>query len=150
MGHVFHNITGFKPEIRPGIPEKGIRSNNEYISLIRSYEESMKKWIEGEIEARNVLVNRTSKEICPQNVLNMTAKQLYDHVTNVHEEGAMTPYETAVKNLFMTRFTSSAENYCNEFMQNYLDVNSAAKFMIRSKADMKAEAISMQSEFKIP
>ncbi|KAI0991327.1 hypothetical protein K3495_g16860, partial [Podosphaera aphanis] len=71
-----------------------------------------------------------SKEIRPQNFVKMTAKQIFDHVSNVREEGATTPWETAVRNLLSTRFTSTANNYCNEFMQNFLDVNSAAESMM--------------------
>ncbi|KAI0991518.1 hypothetical protein K3495_g16669, partial [Podosphaera aphanis] len=60
----------------------------------------------------------------------MTAKQLFDHVANAREEGATTPWETAVRKFLATKFTTTAENYCNEFLQNFLDVNSAAETMV--------------------
>ncbi|KAI1000333.1 hypothetical protein K3495_g7859 [Podosphaera aphanis] len=71
-----------------------------------------------------------SKEIRPQNFVNMTAKQIFDHVSNVRKEGATTLWETAVPNLLSTRLISIANIYCNEFMQNFLDVNSAAESMM--------------------
>lgn len=98
--------------------------------LYADYEEKAVKWTEGEIVAKQIVVNMINKEIRPQNFVNMTAKQIFDHVSNVREEGATTPWETAVRNLLSTSFTSTANNYCNQFMQNFLDVNSAAESMM--------------------
>lgn len=77
--------------------------------------------------AKQILVNMISKEIRPKNFLNMTARKIYDQVSNVREEDATTPWEIAVRNLLSTRFTSTAEVYRNEFKQNFLDMNSAAE-----------------------
>ncbi|POS81984.1 hypothetical protein EPUL_006685, partial [Erysiphe pulchra] len=95
LGHVFHNIQGIKPVLRPIAPEKGDLNDAEYSIKTNEYEVLLASWIEGEIEARNILVNSITKDICPQNFLNMTAKQIFDHVANARGEGATTPWETA-------------------------------------------------------
>ncbi|POS82225.1 hypothetical protein EPUL_006458 [Erysiphe pulchra] len=90
---------------------------------------SLMKFQEGEIEAMSILAARIERAICPQNLMNISAKQLYDHVLSVRDEGENTPWETAVRNLLTTKLTSTADNYCNEFLQHYLDTNSAAEKM---------------------
>ncbi|KAI0995709.1 hypothetical protein K3495_g12471 [Podosphaera aphanis] len=59
----------------------------------------------------------------------MSAKQTFDTIATTREEGAAMPYETAVRNLLNTNFTT-IEEYCNTFMQHYLSVNSAAESMV--------------------
>lgn len=130
LGHVFHNIQGIKPVLRPTAPEKGDLNDAEYSIKTNEYEVLLASWIEGEIEARNILVNSITKDICPQHFLNMTAKQIFDHVANSRGEGATTPWETAVRKFLSIKFTTTAENYCNEFLESFLDVNSAAEKMI--------------------
>lgn len=116
--------------MRPTIPEKGTSTDAEYSIKMKEFEDDLVSWTEGEIEARDILVNRITKDVCPQNFLNMTAKQLFDHVAGAREEGATTPWETAVRKFLATKFTTTADKYCNEFLQNYLDVNGAAETMI--------------------
>ncbi|KAI0990905.1 hypothetical protein K3495_g17282, partial [Podosphaera aphanis] len=108
LGHVFHNIPGIKPAMRPTAPEKGTLTDAEYSTKMKEFENDLISWTEGEIEARNILVNRITKDVCPQNFLNMTAKQLFDHVANAREEGATTPWETAVRKFLATKFTTTA------------------------------------------
>ncbi|POS82239.1 hypothetical protein EPUL_006697, partial [Erysiphe pulchra] len=84
----------FKPVLRPIAPEKGDLNDAEYSIKTNEHEVLLASWIEGEIEARNILVNSITKDICPQNFLNMTAKQIFDHVANARGEGATTPWET--------------------------------------------------------
>lgn len=71
--------------------------------------------------------------------MNMSAKQLFDHVSSARGEGATTPYETAVRRLFATKLTSSIGNYCNEFMQNYIDVNSVNESLRPKSLDSSQE-----------
>ena len=80
--------------------------------------------------AKDILITRMSKSMLPQLVKNMTAKLLFDHVTKSWEEGATAPYQTAMKNIFNTKISPTAEDYCDKFMQNYLSVNSSAESMI--------------------
>ncbi|POS81725.1 hypothetical protein EPUL_006558, partial [Erysiphe pulchra] len=61
LGNVFHNIPGIKPALRP-IEPNGNTSDAEYSKKITEYEIELVKWIEGEIEARNILVNRITKD----------------------------------------------------------------------------------------
>lgn len=107
---------------------KNNRSDVEYEKVIKNYEELM-KYQEGDIETRSILSSRIDREICPPNIMSMTAKQLFCHVTSVREEGANTPWETAVRNLLGTKLTSTVDLYCNEFLQHYLDTNRAAEVM---------------------
>ncbi|KAI0997360.1 hypothetical protein K3495_g10822 [Podosphaera aphanis] len=135
LGHVFHNIPLIKPAICPEEPRMTSENATKFKELYSEYEEAAVKWTEGEIVAKQIVVNMISKEICPQKFINMTAKQIFDHVSNVRVEGTTTPWETAVRNLLSTKFTSTANTYCNEFMQNYLDVNSAAESMSSTKPE---------------
>lgn len=67
LGHVFHNVPGIKPAKCPEMPKKEDSSSAEYSAKIREYENELMKWTEEEIEARNILVNRIVRDICPQN-----------------------------------------------------------------------------------
>ncbi|POS86093.1 hypothetical protein EPUL_001039 [Erysiphe pulchra] len=60
----------------------------------------------------------------------MKAKQLFDHVAKSREEGATVPYQSAMGNLLNTKFTTTAKDYCGNFMWNYMGVNSAAESMV--------------------
>lgn len=64
----------------------------------------------------------------------MSAKQIFDTIATTREEGAAMPYESAVRNLLNTGFTT-IEEYCDTFMQHYLSVNSAAESMVTYKVD---------------
>ena len=135
IGHVFHDINGIKPVRCPVMPDRGKSSPEEYARLIGQYEEDLQRFQEGEIEARSILAPRIEREICPPNLMNMTAKQIYNHVLSVREEGANTPWETAVRELLVTRLTDTADSYCNIFMQHLLDANSAAEGMPNPNAE---------------
>ena len=135
IGHVFHDINGIKPVRCPVMPDRGNSSPEEYARLIGQYEEDLQRFQEGEIEARSILAARIKREICPPNLMNMTAKQIYNHVLSVREEGANTPWETAVRELLVTRLTDTADSYCNIFMQHLLDANSAAEGMPNPNAE---------------
>ncbi|KAI1005468.1 hypothetical protein K3495_g2749 [Podosphaera aphanis] len=130
LGHVFHNIPLIKPVFSPEEPTMTTENATTLKQLHTENEEKAVKWTEGEIVAKQKVVNMISKKIRPQNFINMTAKQIFDHVSNVREEGATTPRETAIRNSLSTRFTSTANNYCNEFMQNFLDVKIVAESMM--------------------
>lgn len=65
----------------------------------------------------------------------MSAKQLYEHVICVREEGANTPWETAVRCLLQTKLTNNIDQYCNEFMQHYMDANNAVESMNSTNID---------------
>lgn len=130
LAHVFHNLEDIEPAIRPVAPVKGERqSESEYSQLLIKYKENASKWKEGEIEAKNVLIRRLSEGVRPQDYRRMSAKQIYDSIASSREEGAATPYETAVRNLKSIQFTN-VEDYCDSFMQHYLSVNSAAESMV--------------------
>ncbi|KAI0992006.1 hypothetical protein K3495_g16180, partial [Podosphaera aphanis] len=131
LGHVFHDIEGIRPVTRPIAPIRDLKeSEGAYLESLTKYEKDLTEWIEGEMTAKDVLITRMSKSVLPQSIKNMTAKQLFDHVSKSREEGATVPYQTAMRNLLNTKFTTTAEDYCDNFMRNYLGVNSAAESMI--------------------
>lgn len=74
-------------------------------------------------------MRRLSKGVRPQNFRRMTAKQVFDNISSSREEGAATPYETAVRSFDKLKFTT-IEEYCDNFMQCYLSINSAAESMV--------------------
>eukprot|EP01000_Liburna_glaciale_P003609 NODE_297_length_1234_cov_1466.945992_g176_i0.p1 GENE.NODE_297_length_1234_cov_1466.945992_g176_i0~~NODE_297_length_1234_cov_1466.945992_g176_i0.p1 ORF type:complete len:223 (-),score=18.05 NODE_297_length_1234_cov_1466.945992_g176_i0:63-731(-) len=65
----------------------------------------------------------------------MTAKKLFDHVAKSREEGVTVPYQTAMRNLLNTKFSTTVEDYCDNFIRNYLGVNSAGESMIRQSSN---------------
>ncbi|POS85592.1 hypothetical protein EPUL_002819 [Erysiphe pulchra] len=127
IGHVFHDIHKIKAIVTPVISEKGSFSIEAYAVAVSEYELERKKFQEGEIEARSILVAQIERVICPPNVMNMTTKKIYEHVLSVREEGANTPWETSVRELLTKKLTLNADNYCNSFMKYYLDANNAAQ-----------------------
>ncbi|POS87259.1 hypothetical protein EPUL_002152, partial [Erysiphe pulchra] len=135
IGHVFHDIHGIKAIVYPVTPVKSSFSNEAYAEAVSKYELESQKFQEGEIEARSILAARIERAICPPNLMNMSAKKIYDHVLSVREEGTNTLWEMSVRELLTTRLSSNADNYCNLFMQNYLDANNAAQSMPTPNAE---------------
>ncbi|KAI0994963.1 hypothetical protein K3495_g13218, partial [Podosphaera aphanis] len=139
LAHVFHNLDEIKPAIKPRPPVPHEKKSAEvFDKLSAEYEENLARWKEGEIEARNVLLRRLSPSVRPQNFRKMSAKQIFDNIAATREEGAATPYETAVRDLINTKFTT-IEDYCNNFMQHYLSVNSAAESMVPHDASSDSD-----------
>lgn len=64
----------------------------------------------------------------------MSSKQIFETIAITRDEGDAMPYETAVRNLLNTGFTT-IEEYCNFFMQHCLSVNSAVESMVPHKVD---------------
>lgn len=48
-------------------------------------ENKLEKWILGEIEANNIIINRLLSSTCPQNYDYMKAKEPYDAVASFQE-----------------------------------------------------------------
>ncbi|KAI1002332.1 hypothetical protein K3495_g5869 [Podosphaera aphanis] len=120
LSHVFHDLDEIKPAIKPRPPVPHEKQSTEvFDKLSTEYEENLARWKEGEIEAKNVQLRRLSPSVRPQNFRKMSANQIFDNI-------AATPYETAVRNIISIKFTTS-QNYCNNIMQYYLSVNSAAE-----------------------
>lgn len=78
------------------MPERGATTAEAYLLAKSEYEQELQKFQEEEIEARSILAARIEREICPPNLMSMSAKQICEHVLSVHEEGANTPWETSV------------------------------------------------------
>lgn len=145
LGHVFHNIKEIIPIIEPIEPTRTEgQSDSDFSSLHKDYEMKAAMWREGEIEAKNILMRRLSEGVRPQNFRRMTAKQVFDNISSSREEGAAMPHETAVRNFHELKFTT-IEDYCDNFMQCYLSINSAAESMVPhiSSNDSGAEMFSM-------
>ncbi|KAI0990902.1 hypothetical protein K3495_g17285, partial [Podosphaera aphanis] len=107
LAHVFHNLDGIKPALRPIEPSRKPETTDaDFEKVSASYTESLARWSEGEIEAKNVLLRRLSPGVRPQNFRQMSAKQIFDTIATTREEGAAMPYETAVRNLLNTNFTT--------------------------------------------
>lgn len=50
--------------------------------------DDLKKWNEGEIEAKNILLRRLSSSVRPQFFRQMSAKQIFDTIALIREENA--------------------------------------------------------------
>lgn len=126
LAHVFHDI-GMRPIVRLATPikQKDL-SDADYQRLLSKFQDDVDRWIEGDVEAKDILISRMSTEVRPKNYRKYTAKQLFDHAASTRQEAAITPYELAGQAFFSTRFTT-AEEYCDTFLQNLLTLNSAAE-----------------------
>ena len=134
LAHVFHDFEEIQPAFRPREPIRGEnQTDDEFCKTSAKYAEELARWKEGEIEAKNVLLRRLSPSVRPQNFRRMSAKQIFDTIATTREESAATPYESAVRNLINTKFTT-IEEYCDKFMQHYLSVNSAAESMYHQQS----------------
>lgn len=63
LGHVIHSLDGIKAIHRPIKPESGDMTVEEEALATTAYEDAMEKWMEGEINATNILVLRIAEEI---------------------------------------------------------------------------------------
>lgn len=139
LGHVFHDIVGVEPVITPKEPANAGRTAQESAAELIRYRIQLRNYTLGEVKARSALVSRISKEVRPTNMLDITAKELFDNVVKTCEERASIPYVLAVQKLLSTTFVTSPDSYCNEFMQNYNDVNNGAKSMVFKNKDLADE-----------
>ncbi|POS81881.1 hypothetical protein EPUL_006516, partial [Erysiphe pulchra] len=57
---------------------------------------------------------------------------------STRQESAITPYELAGQSFFSTLFTTS-EEYCDNFLQNLLSLNSAAEALVDESKDKEPE-----------
>lgn len=96
LGHVFHDIPGIRPIMIPVI-----QTTDNLPSLSTEHEHKLEQWILGEIEAKNIIINRLSSSVCPQNYDNMKAKELYDAIASTRQETAIAPYSTALENFYL-------------------------------------------------
>ena len=55
IGHVFHDIEGIPAVVCPKRPIRGNESDDQYSRLVHAYNEAIKIFQEGEIEARSIL-----------------------------------------------------------------------------------------------
>lgn len=107
LAHVFHNLEDIEPAIRPTAPIEEGQKSEEYERLRAKYKQEAARWREGEIEAVNVLIRRLSKGVRPQDYRRMSEIQIFGNIALSREEGAATPYETAVRNLKNIKFTNA-------------------------------------------
>lgn len=138
LAYVFHDI-GMRPIVRPEKPVKAPNTTEaEFQILLEKYQDEVDRWIEGDVEAKNILVCRMSAEVRPKNYRKYTAKQLFEHAASTRQESAITPYELAGQAFFSTSFTT-AEEYCDNFLQNLLSINSAAEALADNLDDKDSE-----------
>lgn len=99
----------------------------------------------GEIEARNIIIDRLSDSVCPQTYEKYTAKQLCESVAKTRSEAATASYSLALETLLTTRFTGSPNDYCDRFLANLQSINSAADALISDSSTLEPT----QSEYTI-
>lgn len=139
IDHVFHDIEGIDAALRPTLPDRSTQSDEQFEAQIKEYRKSRTKWILGEIEAKNIIIDRLSASVCPETYDNLTAKQLYDGIARTRQESATAPYAVALERFLSTKFTSRADKYCDRFLSNLQSVNNAAEIMISSQSSSRSE-----------
>lgn len=85
LGHVIHNLDGMKAVHKPSKPDTEALTEEELDEAVEAHERAMEKWLEGDVNAVNILVLRTSEKIRPPNFLNTASKEIFDHVSQVRE-----------------------------------------------------------------
>lgn len=147
LGHVIHDQGGIRANLKPQEPDLELTPLDERDSVMKAYEDALEEWTLREIIALDIVAQRISKEIRPRYFHRMTAKRLFEHACQSREAGVMTPWETAMRNLHRTKLTSTVENYCNEFLRNYIDVNCAAEMIADNSKD---DEVDKAASYKIP
>lgn len=101
LAYVFHDI-GMRPIVRPEKPVKSETTTEiQYKVLLDNHQDELDKWIEGDVEAKNIIVCRMSAEVRPKNYRKYTAKQLFEHTASTRQESAIIPYELAGQAFFL-------------------------------------------------
>lgn len=129
LGHVFHDIPGIRPITAPVDPTITNPAAENYQDLLDLYLTNLERWTLGEIEAKNIIIQRLTNTMRPNNYNNMTAKALFDTIAGTRTETATAPYAVALENLLYVRFVSTADEYTDRFLAVYQSVNNAADAM---------------------
>lgn len=126
LGHVFHDIPGIRPVLIPIDPLLTNPDAENAEQLTEHYLTALERWTLGEIEAKNIITQRISPNICPQYYDQFTAKQLYDAIAGTRRETATAPYAAALEFSLSIRFVHTADDYIDRFLAALQSVNSAA------------------------
>ncbi|KAI0996046.1 hypothetical protein K3495_g12135 [Podosphaera aphanis] len=98
LGHVFHDIEEIEPAIAPqALLAMGAEyTPQQYQELVARYRSERAARKMGEIEARNIIIDRLSDSVCPQTYQKYTAEQLLESVAKTRSESATAPYSSAL------------------------------------------------------
>lgn len=135
VGHVFHDVPGIDPITQPSKPKE----IDEDEDAAMNHKKALAKWSHGEFRAKDAIVTRLSPELVPEDYDQITAKQLYDELAKTRITTASAPYETALAKLLETRFTATADEYCDVFLKRLQSVNNAASVMAAADESAMAE-----------
>lgn len=125
LGHVFHNMPGIEPKTEPLEPQQvEFETEDDFNEARQAYKTRLRAWINGEIEAQNIIIQRLDNSKMPHDCLKYTAKQLYDTVFRANKK-TLLPYSEAFDAFVSIKFTTP-EDYCKRFLQNLQNVNHAA------------------------
>ncbi|KAI1004334.1 hypothetical protein K3495_g3876 [Podosphaera aphanis] len=120
LGHVFHNVRGIRPRPEPATPET---QSEEALS---KHQADLEEWTLGEIEAKNIIIDRIVPTMCPNQYDNMTAKELYDTIADTRQETAAAPYTLSLDTLLDIKMTTTADAYIDQFQSALQNVNNLA------------------------
>ena len=123
--------------------QKKTKEKSSY--LYNKYRAEKAAWKIGEIEARNIIIDRSSDSVCLRTYEKYTVKQLYENVAKTRSESAAAPYASALEIFLQTRFAGSANDYCDRFLANLQSVNSAADALVSIPSILDPE----QSEYAV-
>lgn len=130
LGHVFHDIRGIDPEIEPKDPDRTkFKTIEDYDVAMQAYKIRLRAWTKGEIEAHNIIIQRLDDSKKSHFIFECTAKELYDMIASSNEVKDFLPHSEAFEIFISTKFTTTAENYCNNFLQNLHNLNDAADLL---------------------
>ncbi|KAI0992451.1 hypothetical protein K3495_g15734, partial [Podosphaera aphanis] len=124
VGYVFHSVPEIRPKTAPISPtDAEAKADPE---TIEKYLDDLEAWKMKDLHAYGIILRRIDPSLRPESSNTLTALELFTMISNTHKPSAAIPYRSCFKKLITTKFTTTATNYCNEFLRNLSNFRNAA------------------------
>ncbi|KAI1001421.1 hypothetical protein K3495_g6779 [Podosphaera aphanis] len=136
LGHVFHNIRGIRPRPEPATP------TTQSEEAVNKYQANLEECTLGDIEAKDIIIDRIVPTMCPNHYDNMTAKELYDTIAYTRQETASAPYTISLDSILDVKMTTTADAYIDQFQSALQNVKNAADTLSTTDGQMTLSSTS--------
>ncbi|KAI0994570.1 hypothetical protein K3495_g13611 [Podosphaera aphanis] len=135
-GHVIHDDPDVDPVTRPVQPIRPKESSDEvWNDIWIRHRRQVQTWKNHETEARNIVLERLSEKVWPRDHIRLSAKDLYDSVSNTRKESASGNYIDALRQFLSIKLDSSIEDYIDRFQTAYHNVVTTAESLSSSDTE---------------
>ncbi|KAI0995517.1 hypothetical protein K3495_g12661 [Podosphaera aphanis] len=135
-GHVIHDDPDVDPVTRPVQPIRPKESSDEvWNDIWIRHRRQVQTWKNHETEARNIVLERLSEKVWPRDHIRLSAKDLYDSVSNTRKESASGNYIDALRQFLSIKLDSSIEDYIDKFQTAYHNVVTTAESISSSDTE---------------